>query len=239
MRRDHRPFGLKHALLRAERLYARRFLVPHFDAIGPGWFFVRPWHVQVFGPCVTAGAYLNVLAAADLKVRIAVWPGAPGQGAIRIGDHCLISPGVRIGCSCGVTIGNDCMLANGAYITDSDWHGLYDRVGPGKSAPVMIGDNVWIGDRAVVCKGVSIGDNSVIGAGAVVVDDVPANVVAAGNPARVVKALDPRERFVTRADWFRDAAELFRRMERFDREMLRANTWRHWLRYLLSPSRRD
>jgi hypothetical protein len=64
-------------------------------------------------------------------------------------------------------------------------------------------------------------------------------VVAAGNPARVVKALDPRERFVTRADWFRDAAELFRRMERFDREMLRANTWRHWLRYLLSPSRRD
>lgn len=239
MRRDHRPYLLKRALLEFERLYARRFLLPHFDALGRGWFFVRPWHIQVFGPAVTAGAYLNVFAASDLKVRLAVWPREAGAGAIRIGDHCLIGPGVRIGASSAVTIGDNCMLAHGVYITDSDWHGLYDRVGPGQSAPVAIGDNVWIGDRAVVCKGVSIGANSVVGAGAVVVDAIPPNVVAAGNPARVVKPLDPGRRFVTRASWFRDAEELFRRMDRFDRELLRANSWRHWLRYVLFPSRRD
>lgn len=55
--------------------------------------------------------------------------------------------------------------------------------------PITIGDNVWIGGGAVVLPGVTIGDNSVIGAGAVVTKDVPANVVAVGNPARVVRSL--------------------------------------------------
>ena len=54
-------------------------------------------------------------------------------------------------------------------------------------APITIGDNVWIGGGAIVLAGVSIGDNSIVGAGAVVTRDVPANVVAVGNPARVVR----------------------------------------------------
>jgi maltose O-acetyltransferase len=55
--------------------------------------------------------------------------------------------------------------------------------------PIAIGDNVWLGAGAIVCPGVSIGDNTVIGAGAVVVRDQPANVVAVGNPARIVRRL--------------------------------------------------
>jgi maltose O-acetyltransferase len=55
--------------------------------------------------------------------------------------------------------------------------------------PIVIGDNVWLGGGAIVLAGVSIGDNSVIGAGAVVTRDVPANVVAAGNPARVIRRI--------------------------------------------------
>ncbi|MFB7241633.1 sugar O-acetyltransferase [Streptomyces populi] len=55
--------------------------------------------------------------------------------------------------------------------------------------PITIGDNVWIGGMAVICPGVSIGDNSVIGAGAVVTRDLPADVVAVGNPARVVRSV--------------------------------------------------
>ena len=55
------------------------------------------------------------------------------------------------------------------------------------SAPIVIGRNVWIGENARICKGVTIGDNCVIGAGAVVTKDIPANCVAVGNPARVVK----------------------------------------------------
>ncbi len=55
--------------------------------------------------------------------------------------------------------------------------------------PIIIGDNVWLGGGAIVCPGVTIGDNSVIGAGAVVTKDIPANVVAVGNPARVVREI--------------------------------------------------
>jgi maltose O-acetyltransferase len=55
--------------------------------------------------------------------------------------------------------------------------------------PVRIGNNVWIGGRAVINPGVTIGDNAVIASGAVVVKDVPPNVVVGGNPARVIKAI--------------------------------------------------
>ena len=58
------------------------------------------------------------------------------------------------------------------------------------AAPITIGDDVWIGGGAIVCPGVSIGNNAVIGAGSVVTKDIPANVVAAGNPARVIGALE-------------------------------------------------
>ncbi len=57
------------------------------------------------------------------------------------------------------------------------------------AAPITIGNNVWIGGNAIVCPGVSIGDNTTIGAGSVVVKDIPANVVAAGNPCRIIRHL--------------------------------------------------
>ncbi|MDB9372447.1 sugar O-acetyltransferase [Nodularia sphaerocarpa] len=57
------------------------------------------------------------------------------------------------------------------------------------AAPVTIGNNVWIGGSAIICPGVTIGENTTIGAGSVVVKDVPANVVAAGNPCRIIRHL--------------------------------------------------
>jgi acetyltransferase-like isoleucine patch superfamily enzyme len=239
VRRDHRPYGLKKALLRFERLYARHFLVPQFDFIGKGYFIVRPWHVKVFGPAITVGDYVNILAASDYKVRISVWSTGPGKGGIRIGDFCLISPAVRISSIDHIRIGNNCMIANGVYITDSDWHGIYNRIEAGRSAPIAIGDNVWIGDGAVVCKGVAIGENSIVGAGSVVVGPIPANCIAAGNPARVVRSLDPAEAFVTRETWFRNPETLYRDMDRFDRKLLKNNSWTDFLRAILFPTRTD
>jgi maltose O-acetyltransferase len=58
-------------------------------------------------------------------------------------------------------------------------------------SPITIGDNVWLGGGVIVCPGVTIGENTVVGAGAVVTRDLPANVVAVGNPARVVREIDP------------------------------------------------
>ena len=57
------------------------------------------------------------------------------------------------------------------------------------AAPVKIGNNVWIGGSAIICPGVTIGDNTTIGAGSVVVKDIPDNVVAAGNPCRIIRHL--------------------------------------------------
>jgi serine acetyltransferase len=131
------------------------------------------------------------------------------------------------------------MIASNAYITDSDWHDIYNRVSIGKTAPIKIEDNVWIGDSVIVCKGVTIGENSIIGAGAVVVDDIPANCVAAGNPAKVVKKLDAVQPFTTRAQWFSDPVKLFRGFDQADKELLGENSLLHWLRCLMFPSGRD
>ncbi|WP_214805273.1 MULTISPECIES: maltose acetyltransferase domain-containing protein [unclassified Exiguobacterium] len=92
---------------------------------------------------------------------------------------------------CPITIGDNCMLAPGVHIYTAT-HPL-DPVernsGYEFGKPVVIGDNVWIGGRAVINPGVTIGDNAVIASGSVVVKDVPANTVVGGNPAKILKTI--------------------------------------------------
>lgn len=76
-------------------------------------------------------------------------------------------------------------------ITDGDWH--QDDPRSGELRPVNIGDNVWLGVNVTVLKGVTIGENTVMGAGSLVVKDIPANVIAAGNPCKVIKFIEPNE----------------------------------------------
>ncbi|GAA3950622.1 sugar O-acetyltransferase [Streptomyces marokkonensis] len=88
-----------------------------------------------------------------------------------------------------ITIGEDCQIGPGVQLL-TPTHPLEAEPRRDKleaARPITIGDNVWLGGGAVVLPGVTIGDNSVIGAGAVVTKDVPANVVAVGNPARPVR----------------------------------------------------
>ena len=91
-----------------------------------------------------------------------------------------------------MTVGDDCILGS-CTIVDTDHHSVeVDRRGSGAdvaSRPIVIGRNVWVAGAAAVLKGVTIGDDSVVGYGAVVTTDVPAGVVVAGNPARVVRNL--------------------------------------------------
>lgn len=86
-----------------------------------------------------------------------------------------------------VLIGPNCSLYTAIHPTEpgprrAKWE---------SAAPITLGDNVWLGGSVVVCPGVTIGENSIIGAGAVVTRDIPANCIAVGNPARVIKYLDP------------------------------------------------
>lgn len=239
MIRDHRPYFVKRAHLRLQHWYTRRFVKPQFATLGKRPSFIKPWHIEVFGSPVEMGDYGTIFAISDAKVRLSVWSAGEGLGRIRIGRYCMICPGVRIGSAAEVVIEDSCMIASHAYITDCDWHDIYNRVSMGKSEPIRIEQNVWIGDSAIICKGVRLGENSVVGAGAVVVDDIPANTVAAGNPARVVKRLDPTQPITTRKDWYADPAALFSEIERLDRQMLRDNTVGRWIRHLLFPTRGD
>jgi len=240
MRRDTRPYYVKKAHLKVQEYYVHRFLRPQFESLGSGFTFMKPWHVEVFGSPIVLGGYANVIATPDKRVRLTVWSNREDRVGIRIGSYCLICPGVRIGAALEIVIGDNCMLASGAYITDSDWHDVYDRVGSfGKTAPVRIEDNVWIGDSAIICKGVTIGENSIIGAGAIVVDSIPSNTIAAGNPAKVVKHLDPTQRIVRRAQWFSDPGRLSEQIDQMDRDMLRGNSVFCWIRSMLSPRKED
>lgn len=240
MRREHRPYYLRRAKHAFDKFYTRHFLRPHFDACGDGVNVCNPRHVRVVGPRVELGKYVNIVAAADQPVTLAVWPEEEGKGRIRIGDYTIINPGVRISSACGVSIGRNCMIAARALITDSDWHGIYDRVySLADSLPVFLHDNVWIGDSAIVCKGVTIGRNSIVGAGSVVARDIPANTIAAGNPARPVKELDPEGPFTTREQLLADPERIFRALDAYERDVLRGNSLLGYLRYLLFPGSQD
>lgn len=94
-----------------------------------------------------------------------------------------------------IRIGDDVMFASNVCIFDNPSHPIEParRHLPfrlDETAPVVIGNNVWIGMNCFVMRGVTIGDNSVVAAGSVVTRSIPANSVAAGNPARVIKSLD-------------------------------------------------
>jgi acetyltransferase-like isoleucine patch superfamily enzyme len=240
LRKDYRPYYVKQAYLKLQKFYVNRFLKPQFDFMGRGGAYMKPWNVELFGSPIRIGAYPTVIAAPDRKVRFTVWAGGPDIKGIAIGDYCLICPGVRIAASQEITIGNSCMIASGSYLTDSDWHDIYDRSVPvGKSAPIILHENVWIGDSVIVCKGVTIGKNSIIGAGSVVVSDIPANVIAAGNPARVVRELDPNEEMKTREHWLADPRKLSRDFDVLDRAQLKGNTLLGWLRSVFFPKEGD
>jgi acetyltransferase-like isoleucine patch superfamily enzyme len=239
LQKDHRPYLLKKALSKFQRFYTRHFLRPHFAALGDSPAIVKPWYVDVFGSPIDIGDYVSIIAAPDNRVRLSVWADKQVSGRIVIGDYCLLCPGVRISSASQISIGDNCMIASCAYLTDSDWHDVYNRVAFGKSDSIDIANNVWIGDSAIVCKGVTIGENSIVGAGAVVVNSIPANCIAAGNPAQVVRHLDPEESFTTRKQWFSKISNLFDAIDQLDREMLRPNTLRHWLRYVFFPSKGD
>jgi acetyltransferase-like isoleucine patch superfamily enzyme len=118
-----------------------------------------------------------------------------GRGAeLVIGEDVGVS-GCTISAMCSIRIGDRVLLGSGCIIADSDAHPLHplDRrynLSGAVSKPIVIEDDVFIGMRAIILKGVRVGQGSVVGAGAVVTRDVPPMVVVAGNPAVVVKELD-------------------------------------------------
>ena len=124
-------------------------------------------------------------------------------GEIHIGDFCFIGENTKIWSAEKITIGNRVLIAHNVNIHDQISHpldskerhedyklifkyGLQDNVNLLEKA-ITIEDDVWIGFNATILKGVTIGNNSIVAAGSVVTKDIPANCLAGGNPARIIK----------------------------------------------------
>lgn len=116
--------------------------------------------------------------------------------AIFLGDHSGMTGGAIIARSKTIRIGAMCMLAPGVTILDSDFHiawppdRRHNTWETDIDKDVTLEENVWVGMGCIILKGVTIGKNSVIAAGSVVVNSIPPNCLAGGNPAKVLKYLD-------------------------------------------------
>ena len=240
MLKDHRPYYLKRLSHKFERWYANHFLAPQCEYFGENLVFMKPWGVEIYGGPVSIGDYTTLIATMDKRIRLTSWVAGDKSGRIEIGRHCLVCPGTRIQAATAVIIGDDCMLAQNAFVSDADWHDLYDRSAPvGSTREVVIGANVWIGDSAIICKGVRIGENAVIGAGSVVVKDIPANAVAVGNPAAVIRYLDPDRPIRSRSQWMSDPLKMNEYYDTVERIMREKNSLLGWIRSILIPRNGD
>jgi acetyltransferase-like isoleucine patch superfamily enzyme len=123
-----------------------------------------------------------------------VWITMGDEGRVRIGEGTFLNIAVMVAALDLVEIGAHCMLANGCFVTDANhrfddpnrpvpWQGFTSK------GPTRLGDNVWLGANVVVTSGVTIGERSVIGANSVVTHDIPPYSVAAGAPAKVLRAI--------------------------------------------------
>lgn len=141
-------------------------LLKMFGAIGRDCYIEPPLHSNWGGKHVFMGDYVY----ANYNLTLV------DDGEIYIGSNCMFGPNVTI--------------ATAGHPVEPKLR----RMGIQFNMPVHIGENVWIGAGAVIVPGVTIGHNSVIGAGSVVTRDIPANVVAVGNPCRVLREIGERDR---------------------------------------------
>ena len=144
-------------------------------------------HVQI-GSAVSVGYHLAAKfgnGAVRLQAR--------GHHArIMVGSGTQFSNNVEVFAEHSVTIGARCLIGDGVLIMDSDFHDLSAegrQGGAAATSPVVLEDNVFVGSRVIILKGVTIGKDTVIGAGSVVVKSIPGGVIAAGNPAKVIRTL--------------------------------------------------
>lgn len=133
----------------------------------------------LFSPdIITKSRQSEIVIRDGFGVRKYVILNVSSNGVLEIKENVFINSGTKINCRDKITVGKNVMLGQNVLIYDHDHDFRSDnRREKFVTAPVSIGDNVWIGSGVIILKGVSIGDNSVIAAGTVVRENVPANCV--------------------------------------------------------------
>lgn len=117
---------------------------------------------------------------------------------LQIGHHSFIGHACSFSLAKEIRIGDYCLIASSVRFFDNDGHPFdalarrkNQKVAPQSVAPIMIGDDVWIGHGCLILKGVTIGARAVVGACSVVTRSIPADAIAVGNPAKVIRILPP------------------------------------------------
>jgi len=193
------------------------YSIYHFFFFNIGGFFVKFLNANrncIYGRNVyffLGGGVINGSGdKSNIKIGdnnfIKCWLITEKNGRIKIGNFNEIHPNTIVRAMDSIEIGDYCNIASDVYIQDNNSHStdylerrkditgnpLFGGRGveqlPDK-APIKIGNDVWIGRKAMIMKGVAIGDRAIVGAGAVVTHDVPPDAIVAGNPAVVVKSL--------------------------------------------------
>ena len=176
--------------------WAKLFLKSSGVEFGPGLRLrTAPFVVKLKNSTIVLGERVSIsngLAENPAGVfhRTVLAAARPGA-TLRIGDDVGIS-GAVLYAEQSIEIGDRCLIGAGATIYDTDFHALapaerHVRFSPQVgTAPVKLGNDVWIGAEAMILKGVVIGDNAIVGARALVTKDVPAGAIAGGVPAKVV-----------------------------------------------------
>jgi acetyltransferase-like isoleucine patch superfamily enzyme len=151
-----------------------------------------PLSVRLFGRVYfRAGGYVEFGNGVTLVGTVTPIEIVSHKGShISIGDHTFINYGVSITAHQKVSIGCHCLLGHHLRIVDRNEHGVEKREVAPPAAPVVIEDHAWIGAHTIILPGVTIGRNSAVGAGSVVTRGVPANCIAAGNPARILRRIN-------------------------------------------------
>tara|TARA_B100000927_G_scaffold291731_1_gene296323 strand:+ start:4774 stop:5382 length:609 start_codon:yes stop_codon:yes gene_type:complete len=200
---------------------------------------LKPQYLRLFGTNISIGNFVTIICASDRKVDISTWQTDKLNGEIFIDDYVLMSPGTNLRCAKKISIGKSSMIASDVTITDSDWHGIYDRTDyVALPKEVEIEENVWIGERSIVLKGSKIGKNSIIGAGSVVAGDIPENCIFAGNPAKFVKKLDKND-FKTRESLFEESSTYLEDLIEIEKRTTSQNTLYSWIRSVFWPKNED
>lgn len=155
-----------------------RLLYRHaFAAFGEGSVIVRPHVLRGLG---------RITIGRRCAIYDGVWLACEPEGeGIVIGNDNYFGHGVHIHSIDRIEVGSRCTFADEVFVATTD-HDRSDRAAVHGTGPIVIGDDVFIGQRAVVLGGVRIGDRATVGAHAVVTSDVPAGAVVAGVPARIV-----------------------------------------------------
>jgi acetyltransferase-like isoleucine patch superfamily enzyme len=131
---------------------------------------------------IDRGARVHVQGRFDFHTGLAV---EVGKGATLVVGSGFANDSLRMICHSRISIGDNVMIGPSVTIRDSDDHALLG--GSPSPAPITICDHVWLGERSMVLKGVTIGEGSVLAAGAVATKDIPARSLAAGIPAKVIR----------------------------------------------------